>query len=82
MNVADHQAVEAAVDESAAELGSIDILLCFAGVVDSTHAADMSPEQWRRVLDINTTGSWFPAQAVGKYAVFPIVLESGFPYNS
>jgi NAD(P)-dependent dehydrogenase (short-subunit alcohol dehydrogenase family) len=45
-------------------LESVDVLLWFVG---STHAAEKtSSEQWNRVLDINTTGSWFRAQAVGR----------------
>ncbi|KAG9523080.1 NAD(P)-binding protein, partial [Aureobasidium melanogenum] len=46
--------------------GSIDILLCFAGVVGCLHAIEMTPEQWRRTIDINTTGSFLCAQAAAK----------------
>jgi sorbose reductase len=42
---------------------SIDILLCFAGVVGCINAIEMTPDQWRRTLDINTTGSFLCAQA-------------------
>ena len=27
----------------------------------------MKPDDWRKVVDVNMTGSWFAAQAVGKY---------------
>ncbi|KAG9947540.1 NAD(P)-binding protein, partial [Aureobasidium melanogenum] len=47
--------------------GSIDILLCFAGVVGCLHAIEMTPEQWRRTIDINTTGSFLCAQAAAKH---------------
>lgn len=66
VDVTDDQAVDAAVQRTVRVLGSIDVLLCFAGVVGCTHAVDMSTNEWRRVLDINTTGSWLCAQAVGK----------------
>ncbi|KAH0395987.1 NAD(P)-binding protein, partial [Aureobasidium melanogenum] len=46
--------------------GSIDILLCFAGVVGCLHAIEITPEQWRRTIDINTTGSFLCAQAAAK----------------
>jgi sorbose reductase len=50
-------------------LGDIDILLCFAGVVGCTHALEMSAAEWRRTLEINTTGSFLCAQAVAKQMV-------------
>lgn len=67
VNVTDADNVNAAVGETAQELGSVDVLCCFAGVVGCTHAIDMSPEEWRRVLEINTTGSFLCAQAAARY---------------
>jgi len=66
VDVRNEQDVEDAVAETVNELGSIDILMCFAGVVACSHALDVSLDQWRRTLDINTTGSWLCAQAVAK----------------
>jgi NAD(P)-dependent dehydrogenase (short-subunit alcohol dehydrogenase family) len=66
VDVRDQQVVQAAVAETADELGSLDILLCFAGVVACDHALDVALEEWKRTLDINTTGSWLCAQAVAK----------------
>ena len=45
----------------------IDILICFAGVVGCQHAVDMSAPEWKRTLDVNTTGAFLCAQAVAKY---------------
>lgn len=67
VNVTDAENVNAAVKETAEELGSVDILACFAGVVGCTHALDMAPDEWRRVMDINSTGAFLCAQAVAKY---------------
>jgi sorbose reductase len=47
-------------------IGSVDHLLCFAGVVGCQHAIDMTAAEWRRTLDINTTGSFLCAQACAK----------------
>lgn len=66
VDITDDVAVDGAVSEAAEKLGSIDMLLCFAGVVGCTHAIDMTAAEWRRVLDINTTGSFLCAQAVAK----------------
>ncbi|KAL9042756.1 MAG: hypothetical protein Q9214_003692, partial [Letrouitia sp. 1 TL-2023] len=68
-NVTDESQVQKAISESAHELGSIDILCCFAGVVGCTHAIDMTLEEWKRTLDINTTGSFLCAQAAAKEMV-------------
>jgi sorbose reductase len=62
VDVTDAPAVTTAF-AAAASTHSIDILLCFAGVVGCTHAIEMTPDQWRRTLDINTTGSFLCAQA-------------------
>ncbi|KAG1745298.1 hypothetical protein EDB19DRAFT_1894482 [Suillus lakei] len=69
VDVRDQQVVQTAVAETADELGSVDILLCFAGVVACNHALDVALDEWKRALDINTTGSWLCAQAVAKQMV-------------
>jgi len=66
VDVTDAEAVTRAFDAAAAR-HSIDILLCFAGVVGCLHAVEMTPEQWRRTLDINTTGSFLCAQAAATH---------------
>src|SRR5450432_3344825 len=68
VNVRDEHAVTKAIAE-AAETGSLDILLCFAGVVGCTHALEMTADEWRRTLDINTAGSFLCAQAIAKVMV-------------
>jgi len=68
VDVTKEDSVVAAVAK-AGELGPTNILLCFAGIVDCVHALDMSIEQWRQVIDVNTTGSFLCAQAVAKQMV-------------
>ncbi|KAJ7108585.1 hypothetical protein C8R44DRAFT_803124 [Mycena epipterygia] len=69
VDITDADAVGRGVNESVGTLGSVDMLLCFAGVVGTMHAAELGVEQFRRMLDINTTGSWICAQAVGKQMI-------------
>lgn len=66
VDVTSAESVKGAFEDAAKELGSIEILCCFAGVVGCTHAIDMTPEQWRKTMDINTTGSFLCAQAAAK----------------
>jgi NAD(P)-dependent dehydrogenase (short-subunit alcohol dehydrogenase family) len=66
VDVRDTESIVTAVKETAERLGSIDVLCCFAGVVGCTHALDMSVEEWKRTIDINSTGSFLCAQAVAK----------------
>ena len=67
VDVTDALDVNAAFEEAAKTLGTVDMLLCFAGVVGCIHALEMKPQEWRRMLDINTTGSFLCAQAAAKY---------------
>lgn len=69
VDVTDAGRVQEAVQEVATTEGlggSVDVLVCFAGVVSSLPAVDMTPEQFRVVLDINLTGAFLCAQAVAK----------------
>ncbi|EKD13284.1 oxidoreductase, short chain dehydrogenase/reductase family [Drepanopeziza brunnea f. sp. 'multigermtubi' MB_m1] len=69
VDITDGEAVARAVQQTAEILGSVDILLCFAGVVGCTPALDMTAAQWRRTLDINTTGGFLCAQAAAKQMI-------------
>lgn len=53
--------------EISKSLGGIDILATFAGIVNSIGILDYTPENFRKVLDVNTTGTFLVAQAVAKY---------------
>ncbi|CUS14672.1 unnamed protein product [Tuber aestivum] len=66
VDVTDAARVSAAVNVVEEELGCVDILLAFAGIVGCVHAEDMAMEQWNRILEVNLTGSFLCAQAVGK----------------
>ncbi|MCJ1267869.1 hypothetical protein MMC22_007755 [Lobaria immixta] len=66
VNVTDVAQVERAVEETVEELGSVDILCCFAGVVSCAHAIEVTPEEWKRTLDVNTTGAFLCAQSVAR----------------
>jgi NAD(P)-dependent dehydrogenase (short-subunit alcohol dehydrogenase family) len=48
------------------ELGSINCLCCFAGVVSCGPSLEVGIDEWKRVMDINLTGAFLCAQAVAR----------------
>ena len=68
-NVASVKEVQATVDRTVAELGTVDILLNNAGINVREPALDVSEEHWDRILDVNLKGMFFFAQAVGRVMV-------------
>lgn len=61
--------VEQSFDEIARNLGGIDILCCFAGVVGCLSSLDVTQTQFQNVLNVNLTGSFLCAQASAKHMV-------------
>lgn len=55
-DIADPDAVKAAVTRVAGELGGIDIVINNAGIGASGTVADNDDAEWARVLDVNVTG--------------------------
>jgi len=68
LDVTDQEAVCAAVDE-AERRAPIDVLVNNAGVALETSFLDISPAEWRLVLDINLTGMFIVAQAIARRMV-------------
>ncbi|OLN97863.1 putative NADP-dependent mannitol dehydrogenase 2 [Colletotrichum chlorophyti] len=66
VDVTDERAVAAAMAFAAREMGGVDFLVCFAGVVHCAHALDMDVAEFRRVVDVNTTGTFVCAQAAAR----------------
>jgi NAD(P)-dependent dehydrogenase (short-subunit alcohol dehydrogenase family) len=64
-DVTDSRQVNAAVARAESELGSVDILVCSAGVAgDSLRTVDVSDEEWRRVFAVNCDGVFYCNRAV------------------
>ena len=71
VNVTNAMDIDIAIVETATELGSVDVLCIFAGMVCYTHAIDMTSNEWRHTIDINTLGNLFCAQPDAKYVSPP-----------
>jgi 3-oxoacyl-[acyl-carrier protein] reductase len=65
VDVADERSVSAAAAATAQSLGAIDVLVTSAGVAGANATVvDYDPGEWRRVLDINLTGTFLCCRAV------------------
>ncbi len=65
VDVTSPSSVRSLADVVATGEGRIDILVNAAGVFTVAPAVDLSPEAWKRVLDVNLTGVFLVSQAVG-----------------
>ncbi|MET0427763.1 MAG: SDR family oxidoreductase [Microvirga sp.] len=62
-DVTDEASVNAAVAAAAAALGGIDGVVNSAGIMSSSTFEDTSPEEWKRVIDVNLTGPYLVCRA-------------------
>lgn len=69
MDVSDEKQVDEAFTATKESLGFIDMLLCFAGVVDTSPSLEVNAATFRRIMDINMTGTFLCAQAAAKLMV-------------
>jgi NAD(P)-dependent dehydrogenase (short-subunit alcohol dehydrogenase family) len=71
-DVRDRDAVDALVDATVEEFGTVDCLVNNAGASFMASFEDISENGWSTILDINLTGTFHCTQAVG-----PVMKESG-----
>lgn len=62
MDVTDLSSIPPAFDAVEAAFGPVDILVSNAGVAVEAMIADMTPEQWRKVLDTDLDGVFYTGQ--------------------
>lgn len=72
-DVSDRSAVEAAVAETVARFGGLDILINNAGMLEPIgHIGDTDPDDWGRVIDVNVKGVLY-----GIHAALPHMAGGG-----
>jgi 2-deoxy-D-gluconate 3-dehydrogenase len=63
LNVRQPETIRAAVQEAVDRLGSLDVMVCNAGVNVRKPALEVTEDDWDTVLDVNLRGVFFSAQA-------------------
>jgi NAD(P)-dependent dehydrogenase (short-subunit alcohol dehydrogenase family) len=61
--------VEGLMRRTVVELGRLDVVVNNSGIAKVVPLAEMSPEQWRDVLDVNLTGVFHGCRAAAPYLV-------------
>jgi len=65
-DVSDPDQVGHTVDQAAARFGKIDFLVNAAGINLRKPALEYEPREWKRILDINLSGTFYMCQCVGR----------------
>jgi NAD(P)-dependent dehydrogenase (short-subunit alcohol dehydrogenase family) len=66
INVSDVASVAAAVDFAVKKFGRLDVIVNAAGVIKRQPSLEMTVEEFRRIVDVNLTGSFLVAQAAAR----------------
>ncbi len=65
-DVTDATSCAAMTERAVHEFGKLDILVANAGILKAGDVADLTPEDFRRVIDVNLTGYFLCAQAAAR----------------
>lgn len=71
-DVRDLDDVEAAVADGVRTFGRLDVVVANAGISDWGRLWEITPEEWRTLLDVNLTGVWHTLRAA-----VPPMIEAG-----
>jgi NAD(P)-dependent dehydrogenase (short-subunit alcohol dehydrogenase family) len=66
VDIADEGQVEAAFTSAAARLGPVDGVVASAGIEVSAHLLDCSWADWRRIIDVNLTGTFLTVREAAR----------------
>ena len=66
INVADAASVTSAIEFARKSFGRLDVVVNAAGVIKRQPSLEMTPEEFRRIVDVNLTGSFLVAQAAAR----------------
>ncbi|MDD2207278.1 MAG: SDR family NAD(P)-dependent oxidoreductase [Aminobacterium sp.] len=69
LDVSNSEQVNSAIESVVKKHGRIDVLCNNAGINVRKFALDISAEEWQRVINVNLSGMFYCAQAVGRFMV-------------
>jgi gluconate 5-dehydrogenase len=67
VEITDEGSVRCAADEVLRIFTRVDVLVNAAGITVRKRAEDVSIEEWRRIMDVNATGTFISCQVVGAH---------------
>lgn len=68
-DVGDSKAVDAMIEKGVEHFGKLDILINNAGCTQHVSVAEMSNEDWERIIHVNLTGVFYCCRAALKYMI-------------
>lgn len=69
VDVTSEEDVKNMVRKADDSFGKIDVIVNNAGVADARPATDMSLKSWKKVIDVNLTGTWLCSKKVAEYMI-------------
>jgi sorbose reductase len=69
VDVTSEDAVSSAFASAHSAMGSINMLLCFAGIVGCVPSIDVTASAFEKVINVNLTGSFLCAQAAARFMI-------------
>lgn len=78
-NITDSSAVEAIFQQAVERFGVLNGLVNCAGIIRPAMIHKMTDEQWKQVIDVNLSGSYYCVQAFGKAALAQIEAGNSAP---
>ncbi|MFS0645891.1 glucose 1-dehydrogenase [Siminovitchia sp. 179-K 8D1 HS] len=69
VDVTDYEGIKTALKQAVKEMGQIELLFNNAGIVIQKPVIESSPEEWKKVIDVNLNGVYYVAQLFGKYLI-------------
>jgi NAD(P)-dependent dehydrogenase (short-subunit alcohol dehydrogenase family) len=76
MDVTSRESVCAAMDDAAARIGPIDVLVNNAGISDTRRALDYTEQDWDAIVGTNLKGAWIVAQEAARRMVAAAIAGS------
>ena len=73
LDVRDSAAVDAAIKQTVADMGSLDIVVANAGIVSTGELVDVSDVVWQQLVDTNLTGTFHTLRAA-----IPVMRQQRF----